>query len=200
MPSGFQNDTNQLQAEMYRVIITMSNTTFYPTADTADNGGVTPSSADSFATLPTTLAKGRARARGNMRFRNVVNRLTGLADCQIRDLTITEANGDAQATSLAFTVAYERPAFIALTGTAVGSTTVGNDIANAAMDSTAKVIANAVATGIRDVTTVDHTRVYDGTEALDTQQAITVTTTGATASQTLGTVSVAIIDESTLFD
>jgi hypothetical protein len=47
---------------------------------------------------------------------------------------------------------------------------------------------------------VDHTRVYDGTEALDTQQAITVTTTGATASQTLGTVSVAIIDESTLFD
>jgi hypothetical protein len=200
MPSGFQNDTNQLQAEMYRVIITMSNTTYYPTADTADNGGVTPSSADSFATLPTTLAKGRARARGNMRFRNVVNRLTGLADCQIRDLTITEANGDAQATSLAFTVAYERPAFIALTGAAVGSTTVGNDIANAAMDSTAKVIANAVATGIRDVTTVDHTRVYDGTEALDTQQAITVTTTGATASQTLGTVSVAIIDESTLFD
>lgn len=200
MPSGFQNDTNQLQAEMYRVIITMSNTTYYPTADTADNGGVTPNSADSFATLPTTLAKGRARARGNMRFRNVVNRLTGLADCQIRDLTVTEANGDAQATSLAFTVAYERPAFIALTGAAVGSTTVGNDIANAAMDSTAKVIANAVATGIRDVTTVDHTRVYDGTEALDTQQAITVTTTGATASQTLGTVSVAIIDESTLFD
>jgi hypothetical protein len=200
MPSGFQNDTNQLQAEMYRVIITMSNTTYYPTADTADNGGVTPNSADSFATLPTTLAKGRARARGNMRFRNVVNRLTGLADCQIRDLTVTEANGDAQATSLAFTVAYERPAFIALTGAAVGSTTVGNDIANAAMDSTAKVIANAVATGIRDVTTVDHTRVYDGTESLDTQQAITVTTTGATASQTLGTVSVAIIDESTLFD
>jgi len=200
MPSGFQNDTNQLQAEMYRVIITMSNATYYPTADSADNGGVTPNSADSFATLPTTLAKGRARARGNMRFRNVVNRLSGLTDCQIRDITITEANGDAQATSLAFTVAFERPDFIALTGTAVGSTTVGNDIAGAAMDSRAKVIANAVATGIRDVTTVDHTRVYDGTEALDTQQAITVTTTGATASQTLGTVSVAIIDESTLFD
>ena len=200
MPSGFQNDTNQLQAEMYRATITMSNTTYYPTADTDDNGGVTPSASDSFATLPTTLAKGRARARGNMRFRNVVNRLSGLTDCQIRDITITEANGDAQATSLAFTVAYERPDFIALTGTAVGSTTVGNDIAGAAMDSRAKVIANAVATGIRDVTTVDHTRVYDGTEALDTQQAITVTTTGATASQTLGTVSVAIIDESTLFD
>jgi hypothetical protein len=200
MPSGFQNDTNQLQAEMYRVIITMSNSTYYPTADGNDNGGVTPSSADSFATLPTTLAKGRARARGNMRFRNVVNRLTGLSDCQIRDITITEANGDAQATSLSFTVAYERPAFIALTGTAVGSTTVGNDIAGAAMDSTAKVIANAVATGIRDTTTVEHTRVYDGTAAQDTQQAITITTTGMTAAQTLGTVSVAIIDESTLFD
>ena len=96
MPSGFQNDTNQLQAEMYRVIITMSNATYYPTADSADNGGVTPNSADSFATLPTTLAKGRARARGNMRFRNVVNRLSGLTDCQIRDITIIIHHPDRQ--------------------------------------------------------------------------------------------------------
>jgi hypothetical protein len=199
MPSGFQQDNNQLSPGLFRVVW-VANTGTYPTADGNDNGCVTPSSADSFATLPTTLAKGRARARGNMRFRNVVNRLTGLSDCQIRDITITEANGDAQATSLSFTVAYERPAFIALTGTAVGSTTVGNDIAGAAMDSTAKVIANAVATGIRDTTTVEHTRVYDGTAAQDTQQAITITTTGMTAAQTLGTVSVAIIDESTLFD
>ena len=123
MPSGFQNDTNQLQAEMYRATITMSNTTYYPTADGDDNGGVTPSASDSFATLPTTLAKGKARARGNMRFRNVVNRLTGLGDCQIRDITISEANGDAQATSLAFTIAYERPALITVSGTAVDAST-----------------------------------------------------------------------------
>ena len=191
MPSGFQNDTNQLQAEMYRVIITMSNATYYPTADSADNGGVTPNSADSFATLPTTLAKGRARARGNMRFRNVVNRLTGLGDCQIRDITITEANGDAQATSLAFTVAYDRPGLITVSGTSVDGTT--------AITTTALAVKDAVARGVRDVT-VANTRVYDGTNAQDTQMTLTVTTTGATATQTYGTVAVTLIDETTLLD
>ena len=191
MPSGFQNDTNQLQAEMYRATITMSNTTYYPTADTDDNGGVTPSASDSFATLPTTLAKGKARARGNMRFRNVVNRLTGLGDCQIRDITITEANGDAQATSLAFTVAYDRPGLITVSGTSVDGTT--------AITTTALAVKDAVARGVRDVT-VANTRVYDGTNAQDTQMTLTVTTTGATATQTYGTVAVTLIDETTLFD
>jgi len=191
MPSGFQNDTNQLQAEMYRATITMSNTTYYPTADTDDNGGVTPSASDSFATLPTTLAKGKARARGNMRFRNVVNRLTGLGDCQIRDITITEANGDAQATSLAFTVAYDRPGLITVSGTSVDGTT--------AITTTALAVKDAVARGVRDVT-VANTRVYDGTNAQDTQMTLTVTTTGATATQTYGTVAVTLIDETTLLD
>jgi hypothetical protein len=201
MPSGFQNDSNQLQAEMYKVIITMSNSTYYPTADGNDNGGVTPNSSDSFSTanLPTTLAKGKARARGNMRFRNVVNALTGLADCQIRDITITEANGDAQATTLQFIVAYDRPAFIALTGASIGTATVGNNVAGAAMDTTAKVIANAIAVAINTSTTAN-VRVFDGTAVQDTDQAITVTQSGATATQTLGTVAVTLIDESTLFD
>ncbi len=191
MPSGFQNDTNQLQAEMYRATITMSNTTYYPTADGDDNGGVTPSASDSFATLPTTLAKGKARARGNMRFRNVVNRLTGLGDCQIRDITVTEANGDAQATSLAFTVAYDRPGLITVSGTSVDGTT--------AITTTALAVKDAVARGVRDVT-VANTRVYDGTNAQDTQMTLTVTTTGATATQTYGTVAVTLIDETTLLD
>jgi hypothetical protein len=191
MPSGFQNDTNQLQAEMYRATITMSNTTYYPTADTDDNGGVTPSASDSFATLPTTLAKGKARARGNMRFRNVVNRLTGLGDCQIRDITVTEANGDAQATSLAFTVAYDRPGLITVSGTSVDGTT--------AITTTALAVKDAVARGVRDVT-VANARVYDGTNAQDTQMTLTVTTTGATATQTYGTVAVTLIDETTLLD
>jgi hypothetical protein len=191
MPSGFQNDTNQLQAEMYRATITMSNTTYYPTADTDDNGGVTPSASDSFATLPTTLAKGKARARGNMRFRNVVNRLTGLGDCQIRDITISEANGDAQATSLAFTVAYDRPALITVSGTAVDAST--------AITTTALAIRDAITRGIRDVT-IANVRVYDGATAQDTQMSLTVTTTGATATQQFGTVAVSVIDETTLFD
>jgi hypothetical protein len=191
MPSGFQNDTNQLQAEMYRATITMSNATYYPTADGDDNGGVTPSASDSFGTLPTTLAKGKARARGNMRFRNVVNRLTGLGDCQIRDITITETNGDSQATSLAFTVAYERPALITVSGTAVDAST--------SITTTALAIRDAITRGIRDVT-IANVRVYDGTNAQDTQMSLTVTTTGATATQQFGTVAVSVIDESTLFD
>lgn len=195
MPSGFVNDSNQLNQEMYRVVITMSNGTYYPSASgtATDNGGVTPNSSDSFSTanLPTTLAKGQNRARGNMRFRNVVNRLTGLADCQVRDITITEANGDAQATSLAFTVLYERPAFVPVTGTAIdGSTPIST---------TAIAIQNAIAQGIRDTTT-STIRVYDPTVGQDMQQSISVTTTGMTATQTFGTVAVSLIDESTLFD
>lgn len=196
MPSGFQNDTNQVQSEMYRVVITMSNTTYYPTTGGAadDRGGVTPNSSDSFTTanLPTTLAYGQNRARGNMRFRNVVNRLSGLADCQIRDITLTEANADAQATSLAFTVLYERPSFIPVTGTAIDGST--------AISTTAIAIKNAVAQGIRDATSAV-TRVYDPTSGNgDTQASISVTATGATATQTFGTVAVTLIDESTLFD
>ena len=200
MPSGFQNDANQLQAEMYKVIVDMSNTTYFPTADGNDNGGVTPNSSDSFTILPTTLVLGKARARGNMRFRNVVNRLQNLGDCQIRDITITEANGSAQATSLQFTVLYERPLFAALTGQAIGSSTVGNDIAGNAMDTTAKVVRNAVAQGIRDNTNAT-VRVYDPTVGVgDTQQNIVVTATGQTAAQTIGVLTVSQIDESTLFD
>jgi hypothetical protein len=191
MPSGFQNDTNQLQAEMYRVVVTMSNTTYYPTADGNNNGGVTPSSWDSFATVPTTLVIGKARARGNMRFRNIVNALTGLADCQIRDITITEANGDAQATSLAFTVSYERPAFIPVTGTQIDGST--------AITTTALALQNEVAKAIR-LSTSASSRVYDPTLLEGTQVAITATHSAATATQTLGTVAVTLIDESTLFD
>jgi hypothetical protein len=203
MPSGFQNDTNQLQAEMYRVVVTMSNTAYYPTADGDDNGGVTPNSWDAFSTanLPTTLIKGKARARGNMRFRNIVNRLTGLADCQVRDITITEANGDAQATSLAFTVNYERPALIPLSGDITGTTVITRTAIDTSTAITTRAIAiqDAVAQGIRDATSAS-TRVYDPTLQEGTQVKLNVTTTGMTATQTFGTVAVTLIDESTLFD
>ena len=206
MPSGFQNDANQLQAEMYRVTITMSNTTYYPTADSTDNGGVTPNSWDAFASPPSSLAKGQARARGNMRFRNIVNRLTGLGDCQIRDITMdsaasgnTEATADTQSTRIDFTVAYDRPAMIALTGTLQGATALGNDVNSAAMDTTAKRIANEIALGIQATTTANM-RVYNTSVSGGQQLPISVTATGMTAIQTLSTVAVTLIDESTLFN
>jgi len=191
MPSGFQNDANQLQAEMYRVVVTMSNTTYYPTTDGNDNGGVTPSSWDSFTSPPTTLVLGQARARGNMRFRNIVNQVTGLTDMQVRDVTITEANADAQATSLAFTLLIERPDFINVTGTAIDGST--------ALTTRALVLKNEIAKAIR-LSTNASMRVYDPSGVEGTQTSITVTHTGATATQTYGTVAVTLIDESTLFD
>lgn len=188
MPSGFQQNVNQLSPGLYRVVLTMTNTTYYPTADGNDNGGVTPNSSDSFSTanLPTTLAKGKARSRGNMRFRNIVNALSGIADCQILDIEVDsdESNGDAQATTLAFTVKYDRDTFIPETGT---------DIAGGSITTKALYLKNEIAKAIR-VSTTANVRVYDGSTGQDKQLPITVTHTGATATQTLGTVAVVLID------
>lgn len=190
MPSGFQQDSNQLAPGFYRAVITMTNTTYYPTTGGSENdrGGITPNSSDSFSTanLPTTLAYGQNRARGNMRFRNIVNALTGISDCQILDIEVDsdETNGDSQATTLAFTVKFDRPAFVPSSGT---------DVAGGNITTQAGYIKNEIAKAIRLSTTAT-VRVYDGTTGADKQLPITVTHTGATASQTLGTVAVALID------
>jgi hypothetical protein len=85
----------------------------------------------------------------------------------------------------------ERPAFINVTGTAIDGST--------ALTTTALVLKNEIAKAIRLSTTATM-RVYDPTGADGTQQSITVTHTGANASQTYGTVAVTLIDESTLID
>lgn len=188
MPSGFQQDSNQLAPSFYRVVLDMTSTTYYPTTGGAENdrGGVTPNSSDSFATLPTTLAYGQNRARGNMRFRNIVNALTGLADCQIVDIEVDsdESVGNSQATTLAFTARYDRDAFIPSTGT---------DIAGGSITTKALYIKNEVAKAIR-LSTTANSRVYNGSTGTDSVLPITVTHTGATASQTFGTVAVVLID------
>jgi hypothetical protein len=196
MPSGFQQDSNQLSPDFYRVVVDMSSGTYYPTADATTNGAVSPTSADSFAIadLPTTYAKGKARARGNMRFRNIVNRLTGLSDCQIIDIEIgAETNGDAQATSLAFTARFDRDNGIPLTGTLQGIVTVGNDIAGNAMDTVAKAVKDAVTRGIMDATTAT-ARVYNPEGTGGGQESITVASPNATIANIYGTVTVALID------
>jgi len=196
MPSGFQQDTNQLAPDFYRVVIDMTSGTYYPTADATTNGAVTPTASDSFtlANLPTTYAKGKARARGNMRFRNVVNRLTGLADCQIIDIEIgAETNGDAQETSLAFTARFERDQGIPLTGVYQGATIVGNDVAGNAMDTIAKAIKDAVTRGIMDATTAA-SRLYNPAANGDSQESITVASPNATIANIYGTVTVTLVD------
>jgi hypothetical protein len=196
MASGFQQDLDQLQPRFYRVVINLSG---YPTTGNA-GGGVTPNSSDSFAVLPTTTASGQLRAQGNMRFRNIVNRISGLADCQFLDISITEANGDTQATSLAFTIKFDRDASVldtvkkqiyATTGAYIGFD--GSTVIN----STLLAIHDQIARGISDATSAN-VRVYDGTAKQDTQQLITVVTPDTAANVWVDVTSVTLIDTATL--
>jgi hypothetical protein len=190
MPSGFQQDSNQLQPNFYRVQIDTSSATYYPTADGDTNGGITPNGWDALATAPTTLVKGKARARGNMRFRNIVNALSGLTDCQILDITMTsETVGDDQATACTFTVRFDRDAYIPSTGT---------DIAGGSITTKALYIKNTVANAIRQTTSAS-CRVYDPTTAEGTQLSITASA-ASTATNTFGTVTVSLIDTVTVIN
>ena len=194
MPSGFQQDLNQLSPSLYR-IVWVANIGTYPTADGNDNGGISPNSADSFATanMPSTLAKGQARARGNMRWRNVINRLSNLADCQILDIEVgSEANGDAQATSVAFTVKYERSAGVLdAVKSQLGSPYTGSDGATE-ITTTALAIKDQVVRGFRDATSAN-VRVYNGTNDTDNQLSITVAAPD-TAADIWADVTVTLID------
>ena len=198
MPSGFQQDSNQLSPGLFRVVWIASTGT-YPTADGNDNGGITPNSADSFATLPTTLVKAKARARGNLRFRNVVNRLSGLGDCQILDIETgiagggPELVGDDVATSLAFTVKYDRTAGIidAQKALNVQETGVATNVATVAITTLALAIEDAVVRGFRDATT-STTRVVSSVPD-NSQLSITVAAPD-TAADILADITVAQID------
>lgn len=103
----------------YRVIIDMSNATYYPTSG-ATGGGVTPNPSEvdgtryaysGGSTRPTTNAAALLRERGNIRWNNVLLALSKYTQAEIMNIDITEANGDAQATALGFTVKYDRDAF-----------------------------------------------------------------------------------------
>ena len=198
MPSGFQQDSNQLSPGLFRVVWIASTGT-YPTADGNDNGGLTPNSADSFATLPTTLVKAKARARGNLRFRNVVNRLSGLGDCQILDIETgiaaggLETVGDDVATSVAFTVKYDRTAGIidAQKALNVQETGAATNVATVAITTLALAIEDAVVRGFRDATT-SSTRVVSSVPT-NSQTAITVAAPD-TAADILADITVAQID------
>ena len=198
MPSGFQQDSNQLSPGLFRVVWIASTGT-YPTADGNDNGGLTPNSADSFATLPTTLVKAKARARGNLRFRNVVNRLIGLGDCQILDIETgisgggPELVGDDVATSVAFTVKYDRTAGIidAQKALNVQETGAATNVATVAITTLALAIEDAVVRGFRDATT-SSTRVVSSVPT-NSQTAITVAAPD-TAANILADITVAQID------
>jgi hypothetical protein len=199
MPSGFVQDSNQLSPNFYRIVIDLTG---YPTADGNTNGAVTPTSSDNVGTgvnqitaKPTTLVLGKARSRGNMRFRNIVNRLSGIGDCQILDIEVGgQTTGDTQATSLAFTVKYERPQDLVNTIRSVVYAESGsyNNAGSVAITTDLLGIEELVVRGVRDATTAN-VRVYDGTAGTDNMLAITVAAPD-TAANVLTDVTVALID------
>jgi hypothetical protein len=119
MPSGFQQDQNQLTPSYYRVVITMNggNATWYAVGTSEGNdtteGRISTYAWDNFTgnDRPTTLVKARALARGNLRFQTIVEAVENLADCQILDIEGDAVfTGDAQADNgdIAFTIKFDR--------------------------------------------------------------------------------------------
>jgi hypothetical protein len=123
MPSGFQQDNNQLSPAYFRVVIDMSaeGSAWYNQADeTSQNrtGRITTwawDASDDASSLPETQIIADALARGNMRFQAIVDMLGMFADCQILDI---ENSGNPNAANqvdqdiIAFTVKYDRSEFL----------------------------------------------------------------------------------------
>ena len=129
MPSGFQQDYNQLTPSYYRVTIDCgnNNATWYTIGDEANAeqmGRISSYAWDNFdgSGLPTTQAYADALARGNLRFQYIVEAIENLADCQILDIEHqANFNGDdmAENSYINFTIKFDRdegvlPALLAL--------------------------------------------------------------------------------------
>lgn len=117
MPSGFQQNANQLTPGLYRVVVDLTG--YSTTAANTDAGGVESRDSSAFSTLPTTLAIGQRRARGNLRWQAIIDNLGLGGDFRILDIEELETTGpsvldnaDDTTTSLTFTVQYDRDGFV----------------------------------------------------------------------------------------
>lgn len=117
MPSGFQQDTNQLQPALFRVVIDMSNETYdvYQRGSGSGTalGLINPYTWDNYSggDLPTTVNNALRLARGNIRWQRIVEEVGRHSDAQILDLEVSydgADTGDTLPTQIAFTVKYDR--------------------------------------------------------------------------------------------
>ena len=160
MPSGFQQDPNQLQPAYFRVVLDMTDTTRYGDGDTTYAGAVQPYAWDNFTgnDLPSTIVTGVKLARGNLRFQRIVEELTKYADAQILDLEAIHDSGPVTGTDLAnhiaFTVKYDR---------------FGIDDDNSEADSPLLAMERKYLRSINDGSTSSP---YDGENINDTNEAI----------------------------
>ena len=116
MSSGFQQNENQLTPGLYRVVVDLTG--YSSTAANTDAGAVETRDSNVFATLPTTLAIGQRRARGNLRWQGILEALSIGGDFRILDIEELESgpsvldNADDVTVTLTFTVQYDRDAFV----------------------------------------------------------------------------------------
>lgn len=188
MPSGFQQDANQLAPSFYRVVLTLNGgTAAWPTADGDDNGAVNPLDWSAFTTLPSSLVNATRVARGNLRFQAIIEELTNHADAQIFDVEVTSAgntNANNQPTAVAFTVKYERDAFlldayqkVLLIEDSTNSTFVGYGGGANVVNTTVKAIREMVVRAIVRGGTAGWTkkyRVYNPTVSEETVTNVTI--------------------------
>jgi hypothetical protein len=115
MASGFQNNQDQLTPNYYRVQIDLTG--YNSTATDNASGGVEAWDFTNFTTMNTTADNSRRRARGNVRFNNILNQLQLFANVQILDMTVLtggnpQEEADDVATSVSFTVGYVQEAYV----------------------------------------------------------------------------------------
>jgi hypothetical protein len=163
MASGFQQDTNQLSPDFYRVVITMSGGTGTWTAAAPANGAVNPYNWDSYATLPSSDANGLRLSRGNMRWQAIIEELTKHSDAQIIDVEVTSAgttDANNVPTSVAFTVKYDRDDFILGAVQKIATTFTPTTGGAVTIDTTAKAIRYLVVQGIQRGATTGYSRTW----------------------------------------
>ena len=180
MPSGFQQDTNQLSPDFYRVVITMSGGTGTWTAASPANGAVNPYNWDSYATLPSSDANAQRLSRGNMRWQAIIEEVTKHADAQIIDVEVTSAgttDANNVPTAIAFTVKYDRDDFVLGAVQKIATTFTPTTGGAVTIDTTAKAVRYLVVQGIQRGNSTGYTRTYNTysfTNAEGMQQTITI--------------------------
>lgn len=196
MPSGYQQNINQLDPTFYRVVITQSGGTATWTTAGQTAGGVNPYDWNGYNVVPSSSTNATNLAQGNVRWQNIVEELTKLADARIYDMTVTFTGGSAgnfgsvttnantAITTLAFDVAYDRDApilpgyqSILLAENASNTTFVGYGGGSNYVTSTAAAIRELVTRGvIRGTTTgwYKNYRVYNVATAEELQSRVTV--------------------------
>jgi hypothetical protein len=196
MPSGFQQDSNQLSPDFYRVVLTLSSGTGNYGGAAPANGAVNPYDWNGFATAPTTLANAQRLARGNMRWQAIIEELTKHADAQILDVEVTSANNtlaDSVPTAVSFTVKYDRDDFVLGAVQNIATSFAPTTGAAVTIDTTAKAIRYLVGTAIARNAYTRTYRVYDPTDLSETQTSVTINTPD-TQADIFDDVSVSLID------